>query len=166
MELRRSSIGASDAMKLIKQNGERRTSFAKLLAQKKNGEDDEHYSSYDHGIEREPLIARWIQINLPHYELIPNRFVFGGEDIRHTATPDMVGRHFLAEIKTSTKPIRQTLARYFDQLQWQMHVTDYESVLFVVENRNTQEIEHGLIERDKERIRLLVDAANELLDAL
>jgi hypothetical protein len=47
-----------------------------------------------------------------------------------------------------------------------MHVTDYESVLFVVENRNTQEIEHGLIERDKERIRLLVDAANELLDAL
>jgi hypothetical protein len=137
-----------------------------LLAQKENGEDDEHYSSYDHGIEREPIIARWIQINLPHYELIPNRFVYGGEDIRHTATPDMVGRQVLAEIKTSTKPIRQTLARYFDQLQWQMHVTDYESVLFVVENRNTQEIEHGLIERDQERIRLLVVAANELLDAL
>jgi hypothetical protein len=160
--LRRSSIGASDATKLIKQNGERRSSYAKLLAQKKNGEDDEHYSAFDHGIEREPFIARWIQINLPHYELIPNRFVFGGEDIRHTATPDMVGPNLLAEIKTSTKPLRQTLSRYQDQLQWQMHVTDYESVLFVVENRRTQEIEHEIVVRDNGRIKLLVAAANEL----
>lgn len=165
-ELRQSSIGASDAMKLIKQNGEKRTSFAAMLAQKQNGADDEHYSTFDHGIEREPLIARWIQINLPNYELIPNRFVFGGGDLRHTATPDMVGRNVLAEIKTSTKPLRQTLARYYDQLQWQMHVTDYDSVLFVVENRNTQEIEHEIVQRDNERIRLLVSAANQILENL
>ena len=165
-ELRRSSIGASDAMKLIKQNGDKRTSFATMLAQKQNGGDDEHYSPFDHGIEREPLIARWIQINLPNFGLIPNRFVFGGEDLRHTATPDMVGRNVLAEIKTSTKPLRQTLARYYDQLQWQMHVTDYDSVLFVVENRNTQELEHEIVQRDNERIRLLVSAANQILDNL
>ncbi len=165
-ELRRSSVGASDAMKLIKQNGEKRTSFATLLAQKQNGEDDEHFWTFDHGIEREPLIARWVQINLSHYELMPNRFVFGGEDIRHTATPDMVGPNHIAELKTSTKPIRQTRARYYDQLQWQMHVTDYESVLFVVENRSTQEIEHEMVQRDSERIKLLVDAADELLEHL
>jgi len=165
-ELRRSSIGASDAMKLIKQNGEKRTSFATLLAQKQNGEDDQHFWTFDHGIEREPLIARWIQLHLSHYELIPNRFVFGGEDIRHTATPDMIGPNFIAEIKTSTKALRQTLARYYDQLQWQMHVTDYDSVVFVVENRSTQEIDHQIVQRDSERIKLLVDAANELLEHL
>jgi hypothetical protein len=165
-ELRRGSVGASDAMKLIKQNGEKRTSFATLLSQKRSGAADEHYWTFDHGIEREPKIALWIQKNLPDYELIPNRFVFGGQDIRHTATPDMVGPEHLAEIKTSSKPIRQTLARYYDQLQWQMHVTDYESVLFVVENRSTQEIEHEIVERDRERIKLLVAAANELLEHL
>jgi hypothetical protein len=47
-----------------------------------------------------------------------------------------------------------------------MHVTQYDSVLFVVENRSTQEIEHELVERDVERIKLLVDAANKLLDNL
>jgi hypothetical protein len=98
--------------------------------------------------------------------MVPNRFVFGGEDLRHTATPDMVGRNFLAEIKTSTKPLRQTLARYYDQLQWQMHVTEYESVLFVVEDRFTQAIEHEIVKRDTERIKHLVDAANELLEYL
>jgi hypothetical protein len=98
--------------------------------------------------------------------MIPNRFVFGGQDLRHTATPDMIGPRALAEIKTSTKPIRQTLARYFDQLQWQMYVTEYESVLFVVENRHTQEIEYQVVYRDNERINLLVDAANELLEHL
>lgn len=165
-ELRRSSIGASDAMKLIKQNGEKRTSFATLLNHKQSGEDDEHYWAFDHGIKREPLIARWIQQNLPRYELIPNRYVFGGEDLRHTATPDMVGRDYLAEIKTSTKPLRQTLARYYDQLQWQMHVTDYELLLFVVENRSSQEIEHEIVQRDSGRISLLVKAANELLENL
>ena len=165
-DLRKSSVGASDAMKLIKQNGEKRTSFATLLAQKKNGEEDEHFWTFDHGIEREPLIARWIQINLPNYELMPNRFVFGGEDIRHTATPDMVGPNYIAEIKTSTKPVRQTLARYYDQLQWQLHVTDYKLVLFVVENRSTQQIEHQVVERDRKRIELLVDAANEMLEQL
>jgi hypothetical protein len=165
-ELRNRSVGASDAMKLIKQNGEKRTSFATVLAQKQSGEVDEHFWSFDHGIQREPLIAQWIQINLPQYELIPNRYVYGGEDIRHTATPDMVGPDYLAEIKTSTKPLRQTLTRYYDQLQWQMHVTNYESVLFVVENRATQEIEHDIVQRDSERIKLLVDAANELLEHL
>lgn len=165
-ELRRSSMGASDAMKLIKQNGEKRTSFATLLSQKQSGNDDEHYGAFDHGINREPLIARWIQQNFSRYELIPNRFVFGGEDIRHTATPDMVGPDYLAEIKTSTKSLRQTLSRYYDQLQWQMHVTNYEVVLFVVENRSTQEKEHELVGRDSKRIKLLVEVANELLDEL
>jgi hypothetical protein len=161
-----SSVGASDAMKLIKQNGERRTTFSTLLNQKQSGEDDEQYSTYDHGVQREPLIARWVQINLPNHEMVPNRFVIGGEDIRHTATPDMIGPRSLAEIKTSTKPLRQTLSRYFDQLQWQMHVTQYESVLFVVEQRHTQEIEYDLVHRDDSRILLLVEAANELLEAL
>ena len=165
-ELRQSSVGASDAMKLIKQNGEKRTSFTTLLSQKKNGEGDEHFWTFDHGIEREPFIARWVQINLPNYELIPNRYVFGGEDIRHTATPDMVSPRYLAEIKTSTKPIRQTLARYYDQLQWQLHVTDYELVIFVVENRSTQQVEHEVVQRDSKRIELLVDAANEMLGQL
>jgi len=165
-DLRTSSVGASDAMKLIKQNGERRTSYSQLLNQKQSGEDDEEFWSFDHGIQREPLIARWVQINLPNHELVPNRFVFGGEDIRHTATPDMIGPRSLAEIKTSTKPLKQTLSRYFDQLQWQMHVTDYDSVLFVVEHRTTQEIDYTIVHRDDSRILLLVEAANDLLDEL
>jgi hypothetical protein len=153
-------------MKLIKQNGEKRKGFYDLLAQKKSGTNDQHFWAYDHGVEREPHIARWVQINLPGHELCHNRLVYAGEDFRHIATPDMVGPRSLAELKTSTKPLAQARARYMDQMQWQMHVTGYESVLLVVENRHSLEIEFDIVRRDEERIGLLIVAANELLENL
>jgi hypothetical protein len=166
LELRQTSMGASDAMKLLKMNGDKRTGFDRLLDHKRNGAPDQEFWAYAHGVQREPQIARWVQINLPNFRLCYNRFVFAGDDFRHLATPDMVGPSTLAEIKTSTKPIGQARTRYYDQLQWQMHVTGYTGVLFVVENRYSSEIEHELVTRDQNRIDLLVDAANELLDKL
>lgn len=166
LELRQTSMGASDAMKLLKINGEKRKGFEQLLDHKRTGAPEQEFWAFEHGVEREPHIARWIQINLPNFRLGYNRFVYAGEDLRHLATPDMVGPFALAEIKTSTKTLEQARTRYYDQLQWQMHVTSYEYVLFVVENRYSGEIKHELVSRDENRISLLVDAANELLDKL
>ncbi len=166
LELRQTSMGASDAMKLLKMNGEKRKGFEQLLEHKRNGAPEQEFWAFEHGVEREPHIARWIQINLPNFRLCYNRFVYAGEDLRHLATPDMVGPFALAEIKTSTKTLEQARTRYYDQLQWQMHVTRYQYVLFVVENRYSGAIEHELIERDQRRIDLLIEAANELLDQL
>jgi predicted phage-related endonuclease len=166
LSLRESSIGASDAMKLIKLNGAKRSGFFDMLQQKRSGAPDVEFWAFAHGVQREPLIARWVQQNFTNLELVHNRFVFAGEDLRHLATPDMVGPGCLAEIKTSTKSLAQVRTRYFDQLQWQMHVTGYDQVLFVVENRFSFATEFEFIPRDQRRINLLVSAANELLDRL
>ena len=51
-------------------------------------------------------------------------------------------------------------------MQWQMHVLGAERVLFAVENRDSEEIELEWIERDDDRIKALVVAADEFLEAL
>ena len=166
IQIRFGSIGASDARKLIKKNGERRTSFDQMVYSKTNQIEDDYFSSYSHGITRERHIARFIQQAHPKQAFLYNRFIYAGQDFRHVATPDMVGREHLCEIKTSTKPLKQALSIYYDQLQWQMHVTGYDSVLFVVEGTYDAKIYSELVSRDQLRIAALVESANELLEQL
>lgn len=163
---RRMSVSATDARKLIKLNGGRSKQFEGLLAAKISGERGAHYASYDLGIEREPIVASWVQANFAEYGFTHNRHLYLGDDERHTATPDMVAAKYLCEIKVSNKPLPEIRVRYRDQLLWQMHVTDALAVLFVVEDRDTEDIDFEWVERDQDRIDALRVAADELLRLL
>jgi hypothetical protein len=78
----------------------------------------------------------------------------------------MVAKDVLCEIKVSNKELPQIRTKYRDQIQWQMHVTESSAVLFVVEDRDTQEIEYEWVQRDQSRIDVLVEAANLLINEL
>jgi hypothetical protein len=78
----------------------------------------------------------------------------------------MVAKDVLCEIKVSNKELPQIRTKYRDQMQWQMHVTQSSAVLFVVEDRDSQEIEYEWIQRDQSRIDVLVEAANLLISEL
>lgn len=164
LSARKKGITASDANRLIKLNGERRSTFFEVLASKSQNYRSPYFEAYDLGIEREPEIAEWVIRNFSEEGFIPNNWLFESEfHDGHLATPDLVGVHSIAEIKVASKPLMQMIARYQDQLQWQLHVLDCDRVLFVVEQRATQEIETKWIERDEDRIAILIEAANYLL---
>lgn len=165
-QARRLSISASDAGKLVKLNGGESRQREALLRSKLLDERGAHFGSYDLGVEREPMIARWVQTNFPQFGFVHNRNLYVGASERHTATPDMVAKDVLCEIKVSNKELPQIRAKYRDQMQWQMHVTESSAVLFVVEDRDTQEIEYEWIQRDQFRIDVLVEAANRLITEL
>jgi hypothetical protein len=165
-EIRCNCVSATDARKLVKLSGEPSKQRAALLSQKISGEDTIVFDSYELGNLREPEIANLVQKLFPSENLIHNRNLAYGSNMRHVATPDMVGPESLCEIKVSTKPLRQNKTTYRDQLQWQMHVTGFEKVLFVVENRYSEELEHEWIFRDQSRIDTLVKSANEFLAEL
>lgn len=165
-QARRLSISASDAGKLVKLNGGESKQRDALLRSKVHDERGAHFGSYDLGIEREPVIARWVQTNFPQFGFLHNRNLYVGASERHTATPDMVAKGVLCEIKVSNKELPEIRTKYRDQMQWQMHVTQSSAVLFVVEDRDTQEIEYEWIQRDQSRIDVLVEAANVLINEL
>lgn len=95
-----------------------------------------------------------------------NSRLLHGQNPRHLATPDGLGEQSVSEIKTSTKPLSQALSVYQDQLQWQMHVTGVNQLLFVVETRYSLEREHVWVARDSERILQLTTHADTFLDDL
>jgi hypothetical protein len=162
LEVRRNCVGATDARKLVKLNGEISTQRDKLIDEKIH--DVTHYfDSFERGIEREPVIASWVRQAFFEEEFEPNSHLYIGENERHVATPDMVGTFSLCEIKVSTKSLKTCKTTYRDQLQWQMHVTGAPHVLLVVENRDSEEIETEWISRDELRIQVLVEAADSFL---
>jgi len=55
---------------------------------------------------------------------------------------------------------------YADQLQWQLHVTGCERVLFVVEHRHTMRRDFRWVGRDEARIALLAEHADAFLAEL
>ena len=166
IDARRRGVTATDANRLIKLSGDRRSSWAEVLASKTPGYTEPYFQSYDLGLEREPIIAKWVAEQFQDEEFIENDFLFRGEDPQHLATPDLIGKYAIGEIKVSTKPLSACLTRYRDQLQWQLHVLMADQVLFVVENRFSQERELTWVERDEERIGLLAEAADSLLEEL
>lgn len=165
-EIRRNSVSATDARKLVKLNGEVSAQRSKLLDEKLSGNFLPFLEAFELGIQREPEIAKLVQDIFPQEHLIHNRYLAIGENPRHVATPDMVGPSSLCEIKVSTKPLKLAKTTYRDQLQWQMHVTGYEKVLFVVENRHSEELEYEWVFRDQARISTLIKFADEFIAEL
>lgn len=167
LKARKLGVTASDANRLIKLSGERRTSWWDVLESKSPDYVPYEFDSYALGIEREPEIASWVIERFPDEEFIVNNWLFAySEEPRFLATPDLIGNYALAEIKVSTKPLEQIRSRYRDQLQWQLKVLNCERLLFVVEQRSTKSIEAKWIYADAQRQAQLTEAAYELIEEL
>ncbi|GII98117.1 hypothetical protein Slu03_04950 [Sediminihabitans luteus] len=163
LEARRAGVTATDCSKIVRRDGVPSAQRQGLLEKKVFGSSDPEFWGYAHGREREPVIAAWVEAE---FGIAPNAFLCHGHDEAHLATPDGIGPDAVAEIKTSVLPLRAARGRYWDQLQWQMHVTGVERSLFVVENRYTLEREVEWVERDEGRLMMLVQHADEFLDDL
>jgi len=156
-------VTATDCAKIVRKDGTPSAQRRTLMAQKLYGLRGRDLAVYAHGREREPLIAAWVEaeFGIPH-----NQHLCVGEDDRHMATPDALGREGIAEFKTATQPIERAVRTYWDQLQWQMHVLRTERVLFVVEHRHSLEREWRWVHRDEARIRVLVAHADRFIAEL
>lgn len=164
LRARKSGITASDANRLIKLNGAPRSGYWLIIETKDEDYEAPYFESFSLGIEREPQIARKVIADFPAEKFVINNWLFESSSwSRHLATPDLVGKNTICEIKVGSAPLRQLESRYRDQLQWQMHVMDCEKVLFVVEQRLSQELETKWIYRDRQRISQLIEAAEGLL---
>ncbi|MCL2795580.1 MAG: YqaJ viral recombinase family protein [Microbacteriaceae bacterium] len=127
----------------------------------------------DHGKEREPQIAAWVQ---DHYGIAPSSLLFHAEsDHRHLATPDGLcetdaGELVLAEIKTTNKPWRSIPRNYLRQIWWQQYVLGAERTLFVWERHENfvpvGEPEYRWVPRDDNEINVLVNLATQLVTAI
>lgn len=163
---RRHGVTATDVKKIVKLNGVASKQRPALLNQKLTGEEGPRLAAFQHGIDREPVIAAWVA---QEFGIVHNSYVCAGSNSRHLATPDGIGQDIVAEIKTSVKPLSATMGMYRDQLQWQLHVTHSTRVLFVVENRHTLQREVQWVHRDEQRIKVLEKHADFFiaeLDAL
>jgi hypothetical protein len=163
LHARRHGVTATDLKKIVKLNGDPSKQRPALLQQKLTGEEGPRFAAFQHGIEREPVIAAWIA---EEFGIFPNSLICVGLNPRHLATPDGIGSDVVAEIKTSVKPLGAALSMYRDQLQWQLHVTRSERALFVVENRYSFEREHRWIYRDEARIGVLRNHADRFIEEL
>lgn len=163
LRARRTGVTATDCNKIVLKSGRPSTQRSALLEAKIYGEPPLNLAAFAHGIAREPVIAEWVW---EEYGIVHNQAICTGTTRRHLATPDGIGDGVIAEIKTSGKPLDAAARTYSDQLQWQLHVTGSEQVLFVVENRETLKRETRWVERDEERIAMLAKHADLFLDEL
>lgn len=161
---RRNGVTATDAMKLLRKNGKPSKQRIGLLRRKVIGDADEFFEAYKLGVEREPIIASALAEQM--HDLYPNDVLYHGRNPRHLATPDMIGDGYLVEIKVSSSPIEAVQTKYFDQIQWQLHVIGFSKALLVCENRHSQELESAWVARDEERIMALAEAADTFLEVL
>ena len=127
----------------------------------------------DHGKDREPAIAQWVQ---DHHGIAPSSLLFHAErETRHLATPDGLietdaGELVLAEIKTTNKPWRSIPRNYLRQIWWQQYVLGAERTLFVWERHENfvpvGEPEYRWVPRDDNEINVLVNLATQLVTAI
>lgn len=128
----------------------------------------------DHGREREPEIARWVQAG---FGIKPSTALFHAENNRqHLATPDGLARSTsgtleLAEIKTTSSAWRSIPRAYLRQVWWQQYVLGAERTLLVWEQHRDfvpvdAEPKYRWIDRDDNEIHMLVGLAGRVLDTL
>ncbi|WP_147917340.1 YqaJ viral recombinase family protein [Ruania zhangjianzhongii] len=156
-------VTATDARRLVTSRGKVSKQRTRLLAEKLSGRTLPRLPQFAHGIEREPVIAHWVH---QRFGIAPSGALCHGANHRHLATPDGLGEHSIAEIKTSVADLDSTARTYTDQLQWQLHVTGCEQVLFVVEHRHTMRRDFRWVGRDEARIALLAEHADTFLAEL
>lgn len=172
LEYRNRGVTATDINKIISPTLKLSSQRIKLLETKKdtsitaNNSEPRINTYMQHGNEREPIIVQWASGN---FNMTGNDVLFHGENIQHLATPDGLGENFVAEIKTSIKPIHEIKQGYMNQIQWQMHVLQVDKCLFLVEQHNNFKplsIEYEWIYRDEQRIKLIEKHVNMFLNEL
>ncbi len=127
----------------------------------------------DHGLAREPEIARWVRAE---HGIYPSLDLYHAEaNVLHLATPDGIrarnGGIELAEIKTTTKEWRSIPRSYLRQVWWQQYVLGAERTLVVWE-QHLDFVPIGpapcvrWVERDDNEIHQLIGLADQLLDII
>jgi len=125
------------------------------------------------GREWESHIADFVQAE---FDVDPNEWLIAGENPRHLATPDGLGKkhNWIGEYKTTGKDwmtVEKLPLRYRRQVQWQLHVTGAEKCVVGWLLREQVEGEFipawfepkvGIIERDDDLIADLISVADRL----
>ena len=125
------------------------------------------------GREWESHIADFVQAE---FDVDPNEWLIAGENPRHLATPDGLGKKhdWIGEYKTTGKDwmtVEKLPLRYRRQVQWQLHVTGAEKCVVGWLLREQVEGEFipawfepkvGIIERDDDLIADLISVADRL----
>jgi hypothetical protein len=128
----------------------------------------------DHGREREPEIARWVQAG---FGITPSDALFhAAGETEHLATPDGLGVTSagvleLAEIKTTNHAWRSIPRSYLRQVWWQQYVLGADRTLVVWEQHSNfvpiaDEPKHRWVDRDENEIYQLVRLADQVLDII
>ena len=172
LRARSRGVTATDAAKLASAASVRAAANEKLYGTPGRGFGGSRYT--DHGREREPVIAAWVQ---REHGIAPSSLLFHAErDERHLATPDGLrvadgGAVELCEIKTTSKAWRGIPRGYLRQVWWQQYVLGAERTLVVWEQHDdfrpvADEPRCRWVDRDDDQIAILVRLADELLLAL
>ncbi|MBM7471038.1 YqaJ viral recombinase family protein [Subtercola frigoramans] len=159
-------VTATDAARLTTQRSVENAAYDKL-----NGHNFGGNAYTDHGKDREPHIAAWVQ---REHGIVPSTVLFHahGRPL-HLATPDGIavtaaGDTELAEIKTTNKAWKSIPRHYLRQIWWQQYVLGAERTLLVWEQHAefvplSAEPECRWIDRDDNEIAQLVRLADQLL---
>lgn len=140
LEQRRNYVTATELSKLIRSPG-----FADDLRAFKlgiaNPPDLRRLPAVQHGVEREPFIAAWVQERFP--TLAPNDRLCVSDDEQIAATPDAISTEdwIVGEFKTVRADVlAEHLSHdswptptYYDQIQVQLAVTGYDKCVFAWE---------------------------------
>lgn len=171
LRARSQGITATDAAKLATRTSVKSAAWEKLHGAPRSFGGSRYT---DHGREREPVIAAWAARahGMSHSSLL----FHAASDRRHLATPDGLrvterGVLELCEIKTTSKPWRAVPRHYLRQVWWQQYVLGAERTLIVWEQHEDfvpvgAEPECRWIDRDDDQIAILVQLADELLEAI
>lgn len=171
LRARSQGVTATDAAKLASRTSVKSAAWEKLHGAPRSFGGSRYT---DHGREREPVIAAWAAgaHGMSHSSLL----FHAASDRRHLATPDGLrvtphGVLELCEIKTTSKPWRAVPRSYLRQVWWQQYVLGAERTLIVWEQHQdfvpvAAEPECRWIERDDDQIAILVQLADELLEAI
>jgi len=128
----------------------------------------------DHGREREPEIARWVEAN---YGIVASDALFHAAGrAEHLATPDGLavnrcGSLELAEIKTTSHAWRSIPRSYLRQVWWQQYVLGADRTLVVWEQHAdfvpiASAPEFRWVDRDENEIYQLVRLADQVLEII
>lgn len=168
LRARSRGVTATDVARLSSERALRAVAMDKLLGGSFTG------NAYtEHGIAREPEIARWVR---SVYGIDPSLDLFHAEhNEAHLATPDGIrsrdGRLELAEIKTTSRAWRSIPRSYLRQVWWQQYVLGAERTLVVWEQHRDfvpidPEPHVRWVDRDDNEIHQLIGLADRLLELL
>lgn len=168
LKARSTGVTATDAARLSSERSLQAVAFEKL-----NGNGFGGNAFTEHGLAREPEIARWVHAQ---HGIAPSAALYHAHgEPHHLATPDGVSlvdnRLSLAEIKTTSLAWRSIPRSYLRQVWWQQYVLGAERTLVVWEQHVdfvpiAPEPQCRWVERDDNEIHILVGLANRLLELI